>query len=206
MTNLMQVPEWLGAAVIGAVVAALGYVSKLIIESWASYREVQNTHRARLVELQSLLRAAWVSFAVQNGHAKRLLSMVLENHPDLIRAVEGYERTFFTAYRMFTPDEKELHALIRGITIYSLRPTNQSLLNWLKSDTYFKAQKPSRGILGELAEKLAALEAHLILWHAKYETWIPDTSDHALVYLADEDEHGVGFPSGIDEVVRKALM
>jgi hypothetical protein len=54
--------------------------------------------------------------------------------------------------------------------MYSLRPTNQSLLNWLKSNTHSKAQKPSPGILVELAEKLAALEAHLILWHAKYET------------------------------------
>ena len=42
MDNLMQVPEWLGAAVIGAVVAALGYVGKLIIESWLGIREAQN--------------------------------------------------------------------------------------------------------------------------------------------------------------------
>ncbi len=205
MDNLMQVPEWLGAAVIGAVVAALGYVGKLIVESWLGIREAQNARRARLVELRSLLRAAWVSFAVQNNHAKRLLSMVREKHSDLIGTEEGFERTFSKAYRVFTPDEKELHAIIRSITIYSLRPTNLSLSNWLKSDTYFKAQKPSQGILGELAEELAALEAHLILWHAKYETWIPDNPEHALVYLADEEEHGIKFPSGIDEVVSKAL-
>lgn len=205
MDNLMQVPEWLGAAVIGAVVAALGYVGKLIIESWQAIREAQNTRRARLVELQSLLRAAWVSFAVQNNHAQRLLSTVREKHPNLRITEEGYERAFSNAYRVFTPDEKELHAIIRSITIHSLRPTNLSLSNWLKSDTYFKAQKPSQAILGELAEKLGALEAHLILWHAKYETWIPDTPEHALVYLADEEEHGIGFPTGIDEVVRKAL-
>ena len=205
MDNLTQVPEWLGAAVIGAVVAALGYVGKLIIESWLAIREAQNARRARLVELQSLLRAAWVSFAVQNNHAKCLLSMVQEKHPGLIGTEEGYERSFSKAYGAFTLDEKELHAIIRSITIYSLRPTNQSLSKWLQSDTYFKAQKPSQGILGELAEKLATLEAHLILWHAKYETWIPDTPGHALVYLADEEEHGIGFPSGIDEVVRKAL-
>lgn len=205
MDNLMRVPEWLGAAVIGVVVAALGYVGRLIIESWLAIREARSARRARLVELQSLLRAAWVSFAVQNSHAKRLRSMVQEKHLDLLGAEEGYERSFSKAYTVFMPDEKELHAIIRGITIHSLRPTNQSLLNWLKSDTYFKAHKSSRGILGALAEKLAALEAHLILWNAKYETWIPDTPEHALVYLADEEEHGIGFPSGIDEAVRKVL-
>ena len=205
MDNLMRFPEWLGAAVIGAVVAALGYVGKLIIESWLGIREAQNARRARLVELQSLLRAAWVSFTVQNNHAKRLLLMIRKDHPELIGIEEGYERLFTKAHELFTPDEKGLHAIIRSITVHSLRPTNQSLSSWLKSDTYFKAQKPSQAILGQLAQKLAALEAHLILWHAKYETWIPDTPQHALVYLADEEEHGIGFPSGIDEVVRKAL-
>ncbi len=205
MENLMLLPEWLGTAVIGAVVAALGYVGKLIIESAIAIRAARNARRARLVELQSLLRASWVSFSVQNDHAKRLLLMVRENHPGLAETEKGFDRAFSTAYMEFKPDEKELHAIIRSITIYSLRPTNQSLSNWLKNDTYFKAQKPSHGIFGELAEKLAALEAHLILWHAKYETWIPETPQHALVYLADEEKHGIGFPSGIDEVVRKAL-
>jgi hypothetical protein len=205
METLVKVPEWLGAAVIGALVAALGYVGKLIIESWQGIREAQNARRARLVELQSTLRAAWVSFAVQNNHAKRLLLMIQETHPDLIATEEGYERMFSKAFKVFTPDEKELHAIIRSITVHSLRSTNESLSNWLKSDTHFKSQKRSQGILGELAEKLAALEAHLILWHAKYEAWIPDNPEHALVYMADEEGHGVGFPSGIDEVVRKAL-
>jgi hypothetical protein len=131
--------------------------------------------------------------------------MVHEKHPDLAGTEEGYERTFSKAYKVFTPEEKELHAIIRSITIHSLCTTNQSLSDWLKNDTYFKAQRPSKGIYGELAMQLATLEAHLILWHAKYETWIPETPEHALVYLADEEKHGVGFPSGIDEIVRKTL-
>jgi hypothetical protein len=205
MDTLVRIPEWLGAAVIGAVIAALGYVGKLIIEFCQSIFEAQNTRRARLVELQSLLRSAWVSFAVQNDHAKRLLSMVQEQHVDVVAGEKGYERIFSKAYKVFTPDEKALHAIIRSITIHSLRQTNLSLSNWLKTDMYFKAQKSSQAILGDLAEKLAVLEAHLILWHAKYEAWIPDTPEHALVYLADEEAHGIRFPSGIDEVVSKAL-
>lgn len=205
MDSLTLIPEWLGVAVIGAVIAATGYVGKLIVESWIGIREAQNARRARLIELKSLLNATRVSFAVQNNHANRLLSMIRKTHPELKGMDEGYERAFTRAYSVFTPDEKELHAIIRSITIHSLRPVNHSLSKWLQNDTYFKAQKLSRATLGELAGKLAALEAHLVLWHAKYETWIPDTPEHSLVYLADEEEHGIAFPSGIDEVVNKTL-
>jgi hypothetical protein len=74
---------------------------------------------------------------------------------------------------------------------------------WLKNDTYFKAQKQTNSNLGILAEKLAQVEIHLLLWEAKYQLWIPDHPEHALVYLADEKEHGIGFPKGIDEVLSK---
>lgn len=205
MTNLIQIPEWLGAAVFSAIIAALGYVAKLVLESWQRLRETRNVRRARLVELNSLLRATRVIFAVQNDHAKGLFAMIRERRPELAGVDQGYERTFANAFPSFTPDEKELHAIIRGQTIHSLRPTNEAILAWLRGDTHFKARKPSQGLLGELAQKLAGLEAHLILWHAKYETWIPGAPEHALVYLADEERHGVGFPSGIDGLVAKAL-
>src|SRR5207244_2935170 len=145
------------------------------------------------------------SFAVQNDHARRLASMISQSHPKLPQFEEGYERVFSKAYDLLTADEKELHAIIRSITVNSLRPTNQSLLEWLRRDTHFRAQRPGKGVLGQLAHKLAALEAHLILWHAKYEAWIPDTPQHALVYLADEEAHGIGFPSGIDALVDQNL-
>jgi hypothetical protein len=46
---------------------------------------------------------------------------------------------------------------------------------------------------------------HLRLWHAKYEAWIPGHPRHALVYLADEEQHGIGFPGGLDQVVDEVL-
>lgn len=66
MNELTQVPDWLGGAVVGAVIAVLGYVGKLIVESWIAVCEARNVRRSRLVELRSLLRAAWVSFSIQN--------------------------------------------------------------------------------------------------------------------------------------------
>ena len=158
MSELNQIPEWLGAAVIGAVIAALGYVGKIILEWWSKVREARNTRRARLIELQSLLSATRVSFVIQNNHADRLVSMIKENHSNLVQAEEGYERIFSKVYDQFTPEERELHGIIRSITVNSLRPANQSLLEWLKNDTYFKAQRQNtKKNLGQLAKQLAAL-------------------------------------------------
>ena len=79
------------------------------------------------------------------------------------------------------------------------------MIAWLKDDTYFKAQWHRKGIGSELSQKLAELEAHLILWQAVYEARIPISPAHALLYLADEEEYGVEFPEGLDTTVEKAL-
>jgi len=49
------------------------------------------------------------------------------------------------------------------------------------------------------------LQTHLILWNAKYDIWITDHPERALVHMVDEQAHGIGFPSGIDEAVANAL-
>jgi len=98
-----------------------------------------------------------------------------------------------------TDEERQLHLLIRTMTVHTFRPLNQSLLEWLRADRYFRAVSPSDRRLGGLALVLAQLEAHLVLWVAKYEAWIPQHPEHALVFLADEERHGVGFPKGRDE-------
>jgi len=45
----------------------------------------------------------------------------------------------------------------------------------------------------KLAEYLADLEAHLLLWQANYVAWIPDHSERAVVYLDDNAQHGIPF-------------
>jgi hypothetical protein len=76
---------------------------------------------------------------------------------------------------------------------------------WLKNDRLFKDVNQKTAARKELAEQLRTLELHLNLWHAKYEMWIPNEPKHALVYLADEEQHGVGFPSGIEQTVRAVI-
>ena len=69
------------------------------------------------------------------------------------------------------------------------------MIEWLNSDTYYKNKRDDLGLA------LRKLEAHLVLWIAKYRFWIPDRPERALVFLADEREDGVGFPTGIELLV-----
>jgi hypothetical protein len=204
MNGLEGVPEWFSGAVVGAVLAALGYIAKLAIEQWRLIHAARASRLACLAELSSLLRAGWASFAIQNEHAQQFVrALNRERCADI--AEDGYEQSMVDAFPNFGPAERELHAIIRGITIHSLRPINQDLLVWVKRDSTFKDLSSRPGLAGELAKKLGDLEAHLFLWHAKYETWIPDHPEHALVYLADEKAHGLGFPVGLDKIVERAL-
>ena len=195
--------EGIGAALIGAIIAGSGYVGKLLVDAGLDLQKRKRDRRAQLVDLRSLLRVTRTSFALQNLHVIRLREMLRERN--LAVGDAGYEETMSCAYPSFTRKEKELHGIIRGMTVNALKPTNQKVLEWIQNDRYFRGQQKGAGLIGNLTERLSDLQSHLLLWLAKYETWIPDKPEHALVYLGDEDQHGVGFPSGIDELVDQVL-
>jgi len=194
MEEFVKSPEWFGTAVIGAIIAACGFVGKLIIDLFQSILEKRQRNRAKLIELRSLLRASNSAFKIQKRHAKRLTASIKKGHGEY-KNVKGYEKVMSSAYKILNERQKELHAIIRGMTMHALYPTNKETLAWLKKDTYFKAQR------NEFASKLSHLEAHLILWIAKYKARIPDDLTRALIYMADEEAHGVGFPDGLDSLV-----
>ena len=104
-----------------------------------------------------------------------------------------------------TPAERALYEMVRAITIHTVRPINRSLLKWLKADTEFRIRSADSSPRGELAGYLQKLEVHLILWEAKYQIWIPKHPEQALVYLADEERHGVEFPKRGVEIVKAVL-
>jgi hypothetical protein len=201
--GFLTLPAWLGTALVGAALAALGYVAKLLLDSWGGIRSARANRHARLVELSSLLRATRTTYLVQCGHRDRLADLLLQSHPDANLERRGYDHLFATLYGSMSPEELALHSIIRAMTQHAMRPLNDSLREWLKRDVDFKGA-PDHGFPGELARSLGDLEAHLILWDAKYRTWIPRRPQHALVYLADEEKHGVGFPRRIEELVERA--
>lgn len=167
-----------------------------------------------------LLRAGRVSYEIQKEHRSKLLELIGKNHNSMGHGIwnlvtsSGNDRewdgvgkeciqenpmeeiiseSFFYLY----PSEKDLHYIIRGITINAILPVNEALQEWLKNDNYFKGQLNRRDIYGKLALNLADLEAHLLLWRAKFEVWIPDNPERAIVYMYDENRHGVPFPPNL---------
>jgi hypothetical protein len=201
----VTVPHGVGTAIVGAIIAAAGYVGKLLVDVVLDFRKRKRDRRSQLVELRSLLRAAKTSFTIQNQHATRLLNMLRRSDSQPLTEAVGYERIFASKYAAFSPEEKELHDIIRGITIHALKPTNTELLNWIQRDSYFRGQRKSEEQIGSLPECLSDLHTHLLLWLAKYETWIPDQPEHALIYLDDEQKHGVEFPKRVDAIVERVL-
>ncbi len=207
LNALKTIPAWLGTAVIGALIALFSFVAKTLYQWWLELRKEKSARLASLLELASLLRAAWIINNVQEAHAKNLYQMLQRDHPDRISHDHGYESTFTQLYDHFTPEQAELHTMIRGMSQHALRPINQSMSAWLKDDIYFKTA--SIGVSDKkrklLADRLFDLEAHLILWESKFNTWIPYNPKHALVYLDDEKAHGVAFPFDIEKIIKDVV-
>jgi hypothetical protein len=188
-----------------ALVAALGYVGKQIAESLREWRAVREQRRARLHQLGALLQASQAAFRVQRAQVGRLAQRLAAKHGDELEASVAYERLFSRLYDQFDSDEKDLHRVIRAYTEHGLRPLNEAMLAWLRADIDHRTTDGKSGKKLELAKLLNQLDAHLLLWLAKYEAWIPNRPQHALVYLADEEEHGLGFPHGIDDAVEVVI-
>jgi hypothetical protein len=197
--------NWLWPALLTAAIAAVGYVAKLLIETIKDIRAEKRARRTHLLELYSLLMAGYAAFKVQTDNRNKLMAAIDSKYQQQVAGKIGFEERMEAVYTILTPEEKELHSIIRAITMHTISPINKAMLNWLKKDSYYKAHKHDDSHLSQLAQSLMALEAHLYLWQSKYAIWIPDNPAHALVYLADEKRHGVVFPKGIEELIKKVL-
>ncbi|MBR0908607.1 hypothetical protein [Bradyrhizobium japonicum] len=196
---MQQIPGWLSTALIGAVIAALGYVSKLAIESALQWRAARTARRAQLVHLLSLLLATRKAFIIQNALARRLCDEITRAHPELDGS---YDNVLAHGYPSLDDRQKLEHGVIRNYTSNCLYPLNLQIIDWLSKDDYFKGggrQQQAK----ELSVRLQTLFAHLVLWRAKYEFWIPSRPERAIVYMADEDAHGISFPTGIEDLISR---
>ncbi len=197
--------NWLWPALLTAAIAAAGYVAKLLIETVQKVRSDRRARRTHLLELYSLLRAGYTAFRVQTENRNKLMGIINAKYAEQVTGKIGFEERMEAVYTVLAPSEKELHTIIRAITMHTIYPLNDAMLKWLKKDSFYKSSKHDDGTLSQLAQSLMALEAHLYLWQSKYAIWIPGNPAHALVYLADEKRHGVVFPQGIETLIGKVL-
>jgi hypothetical protein len=194
----MTVPEWLGTPLVAALIAATGYVVKLVIDGVSNWNRQRRERRAKLVALQSFLLASGAVYGIQITLIRSLCAEIQEAHPEING---GYDQILAAGYPLLNERQKLRHGLIRNYTIHCLYPLNVEMINWLSADTFFKGAG-KEGSWKYLSIALQQLEAHLILWRAKYKFWIPDKPERAIVFMADEEHEGIGFPVGIEALIR----
>lgn len=197
----MTWPIEIQVSIIGAVLAAIGYVGKSLVDWWQDKRRERTGILAQLLELKALLDTSGKVFAIQQKQVKRLEALLQQNHPNEYKQGEGYDERMARCYPVLLKGEKELHGIIRAYTEYSMRRINEAMAAWIDRDKYFKTGQVKSNRREKLAERLRDLEMHLLLWQAKYQFWIPDHPEHALVYMEDEKGHGLGFPKDRLEMV-----
>ena len=192
------------AAAVTAVLAAIGYIGRQVADLVVAAMRKNEADFAHLVELQSLLNGSGAVYRVQNDLTRNLEALVVRNHPEQSSSM-GFDALFTRAYGQFMADEQEMHSIIRSMTENSVRPLNQAMSRWLETDRVYKVGARRGPVWQKLAIELRKLETHLSVWHSKYQVWIPDHPAHALVYMADEKQHGVGFPEDLEVVVNAAV-
>ena len=206
METISAMPEWLRTIIIGAVSAALGFFGKELWSWLKEQREKKQGRRARLEELSRLLDESGSLFRSQRTQAERLLESIKSSQPECINPDFSLDQIFSQAFPNLTPEQLGLHTIIRGVTATSMKRINSETANWLKRDDFFTNTTNSPAQLKRLAEELQKLRLHLGEWHSKFSSVFENDKTVALNYLADEQEHGTGFPVGIESVVQQVLQ
>lgn len=202
-TDVSQLPQWLGAAILAAVISLLGFLGKLIIELVRNHRERRKKRLARLIELCSLLNASYDVYQKQNGIARALCQQVGSRLEKTLKAGQTMDSLLSSCYPQMNEGEKESHSILRGYS-HALQDLNGRMLSWLQKD--FEYKTAGSGVASqELSRQLNRLETHLYLWMAKFNVWIPPHPHHSLVYLKDEAYHGTGFPKEIEGSLSRFL-
>lgn len=194
-------PDWFGEAVAGVVTGSAVYLYR----SWRDAGEERRRRRAGIISqleiLARLLHASRRLFEIQQVKMNELLHLLENSHAEKIAGLPGYDAKFSACFPKMTVEERELHGLIRAYTEHSLLRVNEEVTVWLRKDEFFKTGAITCPGSDVLAQKLRDLEIHLLLWRAKFEYWIPGQPQHAVVYMDDEKQHGLGFPPETDQSV-----
>jgi hypothetical protein len=197
---------------LGLLGIAIGQYVIYKSDKWKQLKE-EKAQMARLAGLESLMKANRQNFNMQLDAAYDLLGTFSEHenqnseistsilpdkygkHSDI--GIDSISRIYSSRiYPNLSPDEKATHDKIRNVTIEMLRPINESMLNWLDNDTYFRGQWGKNKLYDELSEQLSLLQTHLLLWRCTYDILIPDHPENAVVFV-----YAVPFPKNLDEII-----
>ena len=205
----MENVSWIMDSIKTGAPALVGFLVKYLWDYYNSRKQLKQERIRKLEDLKSMLEESKNLFVMQNKLLRRLCDEVCERTKcDATYNSNGYEHFLTQNYDNMTDVEKDTHSVIRGTTMNSINIVNQELEKWIQADREFKINsvKDLRVISfgGQFAKQLNQLELHLNLWRDKYNVWMKNEK-HCVVYLDDEERHGVGFPTGIEDMVDEAL-
>lgn len=201
--------EWLWRSLIAGLFATAGFVAKDLYGGWreseANRRATIEASAGALRELATLLDESYRIYTMQNDQARRLLRQLQRRLGARVPQHLGFDETFYLLHDRFLRPEAAMQRLIRSTTMNSQRRVNLALSAWLERNRAFLHDDQPTPERTALAAELKILKLHLNQWHDKYDAWIPGDPRRSLVYLADEEAHGVGFPPGLEDAVKNVL-
>ena len=181
-------PGWITTLLVAALSAVAAYLWKSWIEGRERKRKERASTIAQLQDLEFLLNTSQKLFQIQQEQVKQLMELLRHNHPIEFAKGQGYDERLARCYGLLDDEEKPLHGIIRAYTEHSMLRVNEAIQRWLDCDKRFKTGQVQSSRQEQLADSLRELEMHLLLWRAKFEYWIPNNPEHALVYMDDEKE------------------
>jgi len=193
-------------ALTGTALAAAGLVLGYVYKPRAGKREKARRDREKqcdqLRALEVMLGESRTIFVDQNARARALMKRLRARLPDRVTP-DGFEANFRRLHADFDDDERELFDLLRGTTTSSLHSVNSRMRDWLQANMW--ARDAGNAELADLPAELDHLQRHLDGWLDKYNAMVPQNPTVALVYMADEKKHGLGFPRDLDAALEAAL-
>ena len=86
-----------------------------------------------------------------------------------------------------------------------MQRVNKDLKDWMKKAHLPKIENSKTIEMKTFLNRLPQLRNHLNDWFDIYEGLFLKDEKHSLIYTADEKEHGIGFPTGIEDTLREAI-
>lgn len=198
-----QIPGWVITGMASAFTAIAGLAAKF---SWDWVMEKRDQKHRRIAKLEKLSAMLIESKQLSNMQYKLAdgLSRSIQERLKLDSFTGGYDSFFSNHFSTFTESELDTHAMIRSISINSLKRVNKEMLEWITENSEFKNNSVfslRKKFGAEFSKKLTDLELHLNLWDDKFNVWIPHSEKHALITIGDEDSNGIPISEDMEGII-----